>query len=382
MKRQLLSLVAVVLMTGTASAASLRGGGAAATCGCICPDDACLALYECSQAEHDAEMLRCNLPGGIPLEPGPVIPSGGKGARQLYTTFAADAVVASQPLAASQCKASPADITFCTDAFVAAGCPTNGVKAKAAGWPSAAVTARCGAVLDKTDSCHLFARTMTRCVGLGPLAAQSSLAGGDAHGCIPSAGYEWCDSLQKCYRSFEEQCPIMQTNGKARQLFTEFEFEAAAALQKDEQGATCGCICPTDKCLGLYQCSPVERAAQLAARCPAHKADRRMWSTIGRDFGNLGKGIAGVLNKAACPVMKAAAKIVVPGAAMVTSEAVCVADDVEVAGACELAGGGPEDPFADTCAGVLATAVEVACEAALHGGFELTADGVIKKLGC
>ena len=167
MKRQLLSLVAVVLMTGTASAASLRGGGAAATCGCICPDDACLAPYECSQAEHDAEMLRCNLPGGIPLEPGPVIPSGGKGARQLYTTFAADAVAASQPLAASQCKASPADITFCTDAFVAAGCPTNGVKAKAAGWPSAAVTARCGAVLDKTDSCHLFARCPARAMAQG-----------------------------------------------------------------------------------------------------------------------------------------------------------------------------------------------------------------------
>ena len=28
----------------------------------------------------------------------------------------------------------------------------------------------------------------------------------DEHGCIPSAGYEWCEPLQKCIRPWEENC--------------------------------------------------------------------------------------------------------------------------------------------------------------------------------
>jgi hypothetical protein len=35
------------------------------------------------------------------------------------------------------------------------------------------------------------------------------LLGGDrdAHGCIPSAGYSWCEAKSKCLRPFEEVCP-------------------------------------------------------------------------------------------------------------------------------------------------------------------------------
>lgn len=29
----------------------------------------------------------------------------------------------------------------------------------------------------------------------------------DEHGCIGSAGFVWCESRQKCYRSWEEECP-------------------------------------------------------------------------------------------------------------------------------------------------------------------------------
>lgn len=29
----------------------------------------------------------------------------------------------------------------------------------------------------------------------------------DAHGCLPSAGYQWCDALAKCVRPFESPCP-------------------------------------------------------------------------------------------------------------------------------------------------------------------------------
>ncbi len=28
----------------------------------------------------------------------------------------------------------------------------------------------------------------------------------DKHGCLPSAGYTWCDSKQKCIRPWEESC--------------------------------------------------------------------------------------------------------------------------------------------------------------------------------
>ncbi len=36
----------------------------------------------------------------------------------------------------------------------------------------------------------------------------------DEHGCLGSAGYTWCDSLQKCLRTWEEPCPGMVTNFK------------------------------------------------------------------------------------------------------------------------------------------------------------------------
>lgn len=29
----------------------------------------------------------------------------------------------------------------------------------------------------------------------------------DEHGCIPSAGYQWCDTLNKCVRPWETPCP-------------------------------------------------------------------------------------------------------------------------------------------------------------------------------
>ena len=31
----------------------------------------------------------------------------------------------------------------------------------------------------------------------------------DAHGCIASAGYEWCEAKQKCIRNWEEGCPTL-----------------------------------------------------------------------------------------------------------------------------------------------------------------------------
>ena len=33
----------------------------------------------------------------------------------------------------------------------------------------------------------------------------------DAHGCIGSAGYTWCEAKQKCIRAWEEPCPPDKT---------------------------------------------------------------------------------------------------------------------------------------------------------------------------
>ena len=47
-----------------------------------------------------------------------------------------------------------------------------------------------------------------------PLAAYYQLVGNDrdAHGCIPSAGYSWCEAQQKCLRPWEEACNTTMTN--------------------------------------------------------------------------------------------------------------------------------------------------------------------------
>lgn len=41
------------------------------------------------------------------------------------------------------------------------------------------------------------------------LVAAASAAGGnrDSHGCFPSAGYKWCETLGKCHRPWEQGCP-------------------------------------------------------------------------------------------------------------------------------------------------------------------------------
>ena len=74
----------------------------------------------------------------------------------------------------------------------------------------------------------------------------------DAHGCIPSAGYTWCAAKNKCLRPFEEAC------------------DAPAPVEAKTE--KCGCICPNDVCLAVYACTPSERSAELAGRCPSAAA--------------------------------------------------------------------------------------------------------------
>jgi methylmalonyl-CoA mutase cobalamin-binding subunit len=53
------------------------------------------------------------------------------------------------------------------------------------------------------------ARTQTSNIAIAtPLRTAKKLLGGDrdVHGCIPSAGYSWCEAKQKCLRLWEEKC--------------------------------------------------------------------------------------------------------------------------------------------------------------------------------
>ena len=45
-------------------------------------------------------------------------------------------------------------------------------------------------------------------VSLAPMSLASELVGGDRdeHGCIPSAGYSWCQPLAQCIRAWETNC--------------------------------------------------------------------------------------------------------------------------------------------------------------------------------
>jgi putative hemolysin len=51
-------------------------------------------------------------------------------------------------------------------------------------------------------------------VACGPNSTTPPIVGGDkdAHGCLPSAGYSWCDAKQKCLRQFEEPCNSTDPN--------------------------------------------------------------------------------------------------------------------------------------------------------------------------
>jgi hypothetical protein len=57
----------------------------------------------------------------------------------------------------------------------------------------------------------------------------------DRHGCLPSAGFSWCESKNRCIRAWEEPCR-----------------------------AVCGCICEWHTCNVLYECDLEE---YLAIQC-------------------------------------------------------------------------------------------------------------------
>lgn len=65
-------------------------------------------------------------------------------------------------------------------------------------------------------------------------------AGRDAHGCIPSAGYTWCESKQKCLRSWEESCEAAPAKSGVRLItenFPPFNFMGKDGTAKGKSTA-------------------------------------------------------------------------------------------------------------------------------------------------
>lgn len=61
------------------------------------------------------------------------------------------------------------------------------------------------------DDGLIGAKTKLRMNSMGNIASTPG-SDRDAHGCIGSAGYQWCDAKQKCLRTFEESCVSSTTN--------------------------------------------------------------------------------------------------------------------------------------------------------------------------
>ncbi len=55
----------------------------------------------------------------------------------------------------------------------------------------------------------------------------------DAHGCIPSAGYSWCEPKQKCLRIWEEPCEGILTVGDALSIAVNSSCMAVGNLTED-----------------------------------------------------------------------------------------------------------------------------------------------------
>ncbi len=67
----------------------------------------------------------------------------------------------------------------------------------------------------------------------------------DEHGCIGSAGYQWCEEKQKCLRTWEEDCPSLAAEdskgaaaGNGSKPETAPGQQVAAAMQEQNQSKT------------------------------------------------------------------------------------------------------------------------------------------------
>ena len=91
----------------------------------------------------------------------------------------------------------------------------------------------------------------------------------DAHGCIGSAGYSWCEDNQKCQRSWEEACgvegpvPSISQEPETCRLLTCHGLEISCGYS---QPMMCTMMYSLgDKCLQYAKCAEVDGECQQVA---------------------------------------------------------------------------------------------------------------------
>lgn len=112
----------------------------------------------------------------------------------------------------------------------------------------------------------IAASLFAACTGSQPKPETPSepLVGGDrdAHGCIPSAGYTWCEPKQKCLRMWEEPCfasafeaivwELAQRHGNAQEQISltiaeQTETHARASVRFGPEGTPGGLVLAAQK---------------------------------------------------------------------------------------------------------------------------------------
>ncbi len=95
----------------------------------------------------------------------------------------------------------------------------------------------------------LGALVLTGCVQSGAPAQNSSapMVGSDrdAHGCIGSAGYTWCESKSKCIRTWEESCPAKSTGIVVNDTLNSTNQSAYCSKGDWTSGLSCINDCPS-----------------------------------------------------------------------------------------------------------------------------------------
>jgi hypothetical protein len=107
----------------------------------------------------------------------------------------------------------------------------------------------------------------------------------DAHGCIPSAGYSWCDAKQKCIRPWEEDCnaPMVGNDrdehgciGSAGYTWCEPKQKCLRTWEEDCNEAMPGSDMDSHGCIpsaGYSWCEPKQKCLQVWEE-PCTDADR------------------------------------------------------------------------------------------------------------
>jgi len=128
---------------------------------------------------------------------------------------------------------------------------------------------------------------LTACgAAVTPTLPDENLVGGDldAHGCLPSAGYQWCEPKQKCLRMWEEACfssafetiawELAQRHGDTQEQISltmeqQTESHARASVRFGSEGASGGIVLATQN-NGIWR---VVFEGNGSVDCPALKAE-------------------------------------------------------------------------------------------------------------